>query len=84
MNTNVRINYRGMNISDGIAHIERHFHVTDLETVTCFSDLHEVRDANMTLPYYDDCNSNAWLVFVNAVIAGFDKKYEENTRMFVK
>lgn len=67
--------YRGMTVGEGVTHVEQHFTARDLKNVTGFSDLHEICDANMTLPYHDDCNASDWMEFANAVIGAFDRKY---------
>ena len=69
--------YREMTVSEGVAHIEQHYTTDELKKITCFSDLHELRDANMTLPFIDDCGKSEWLEFANAVIETFDLKMQK-------
>ena len=73
-NINGELNYRGITVADGVAHVEQHYTVDEIKQVTCFSDLHELLDANMTLPFPEDCGNTSWLNFSNAVIAAFDLK----------
>jgi len=68
--------YRGMSVSEGVAHVEQHFTASELKNVTSFSELHEICDANMTLPYHNDCNASEWMEFGRAVIKAFDRKYQ--------
>ena len=64
--------YRGMTISSGVKHVESHYSLSTLGKITEFADLHEIRDANLTLPFNNDVGRVAWLKFANAVIAQFD------------
>ena len=73
---NHKLNYRGMTVSDGIDHIKQHFSVEEIKNISCFADLHELRDANMTLPFPEDCGNSKWLEFSNAVIEAFDLKLQ--------
>jgi hypothetical protein len=67
--------YRDISVIEGVAHVEQQYTANDLKNVTCFSDLHEICDANITLPFHEDCNDSAWMAFANAVIEAFDQKY---------
>lgn len=70
--------YRGMTVPEGVAYVEQHYNANELKDTTCFADLHEVRDANMTLPFPDDVGDGKWLDFANSVIEAFDLKYQQN------
>lgn len=72
--------YREMTVADGVTYIEQNYTANDLKNVTCFSDLHEICDANMTLPFHDDCNDETWMAFANAIIKAFDQKYHSVER----
>lgn len=67
---------RGMTVPNGVVHIEQHYTTVDMKNITCFSDLHELRDANMTLPFPSDCGNSKWLEF--AVIEAFDLKLQSS------
>ena len=71
--------YRGMTVAEGVAHVEKHYSATDMRNVNRFSDLHELCDANMTLPFPDDCGKHGWLEFANEVVAEFDLKMKQET-----
>ena len=66
------LTYRGLSITKGVAHIEQHFTASELKSIHHFADLHKLCDANMTLPFPEDCGDASWLRFSNAVIAAFD------------
>ena len=70
--------YRGMTLTQGVAYVEQHYSTDELKGITCFSDLHELRDANMTLPFPDDCGKEEWLEFANSVIESFDLKFRNS------
>lgn len=70
--------YRNMTIPEGVAHIEQHYTADELKNITSFSDLHDLRDANMTLPFPDDCGKSGWLEFANVVIEAFDLKLQKD------
>lgn len=66
------LSYRGMSVNDGVKHIESHYTASELEGVLGFADLHELCDANMTLPFPEDVGTDQWLAFSNTVIKRFD------------
>ena len=70
------LTYRKMSVAEGVIRVEQSFTKLDLQNITCFSDLHEICDANTILPYHEDCNDLGWIKFANAVIDAFDKKYQ--------
>lgn len=76
--------YRGMTVAEGVEHIESHYAFADLEKVEGFSDLHDLRDANMTLPFPEDVGNSDWMAFANTVIHAFDMKYHHAVNGDVK
>ena len=72
--------YRGMSVSKGVEAIESRYTYDEIKNIKCFADLHEIRDANMTLPFPSDCGQSGWLNFVNTVIEEFDLRVQQNRR----
>ena len=70
--------YRDMTVQEGVTHVEQHYTKGELKNIASFSDLHERRDANMTLPFPDDCGKHGWLEFANDVIEAFDLKLQKD------
>lgn len=66
--------YRGMSVPEGVKYIESHYPAQIIEGVARFSELHEISDANIALPYFEDVGSRQWLAFANAVIVEFDSR----------
>lgn len=77
---NNTLTYRGLSIVEGVAHIERHFSISEMKSIHHFADLHKLCDANMTLPFPEDCGNTSWLSFANAVIAAFDLNKQTQIR----
>lgn len=69
---NSELTYRGMTVNEGVNSIQAQLTVEELHFATCFSDLHDNRDANMLLPFHEDAGNAHWLAFVNVVIGEFD------------
>ena len=72
--------YKGMTVFDGVKHVESYFTANELKGVLSFSDLHELKDANMALPFPEDCNDTAWLTFANAVVESFDRRLQSGKK----
>ena len=73
----MRPEYRGMSVQEGVKHIESQYPVEAIKRITRFSDLHEISDANMALPFCEDVGSTKWLAFANAVIKKFNQLVSE-------
>ena len=74
--------YRSLSVTDAMVFVSSHYSSDQLASVSCFADLHEFLDANMTLPFTDDVGNPQWLEFANAIITLFD--HDEDTNLLTE